>query len=129
MQKVRTFMSARNILFVTPHQLSQEAMSLKRSGVGKFVQEIAGKNYWDGAKRIANEAELEIYVDIVEQDRRHYLAVQRGKHRTVKATPLKYRFTYLPFAEVGYIPEDIEGEDRSLESLVSADAAATIDWN
>lgn len=129
MQKIRTFMSARNILFVTPHQLSQEAMSLKRSGVGKFVQEIAGKNYWDGSKRIANEADLEIYVDIVEQDRKHYLAVHRGKHRTVKATPLKYRFTYLPFAEVGYIPEDIEGEDRSLESLVSADAAASIEWN
>ena len=129
MQKVRTFMSARNILFITPHQLSQEAMQLKRGGVANFVEEIAGKNYWDGSKRIANEADLELFLDIVERDKKFYLAVHRGKHRTVKATPLKDRFCYLPFAEVGYIPDDIDGEDRSLDSLVTAEASMAIDWD
>lgn len=128
MQRVRTFMSARNILFVTPHQLSQEAMALKRAGVGNFVAEIAGKNYWDGSKRIANEADLEIFVDIVERDKKHYLAVHRGKHRTVKATPLKYRSFYLPFQEVGYVPDDIHTEDSSLESLTTAEAGMEIDF-
>lgn len=129
MQKVRTFMSARNILFITPHQLSQEAMNLKRAGVGNFVAEISGKNYWDGSKRIANEADLELFLDIVERDKKHYLAVHRGKHRTVKATPLKDRFVYLPFAEVGYIPDDINGEDRSIKSLVTAEASMDINWD
>jgi hypothetical protein len=128
MQRVRTFMSSRNILFVTPHQLSQEAMALKRAGVGNFVAEIAGKNYWDGSKRIANEADLEVYVDIVERDKKHYLAIHRGKHRTVKATPLKYRFFYIPFQEVGYVPDDIDGVDSSMESLTTAEAGMRIDF-
>lgn len=128
MQRIRTFMSARNILFVTPHQLSQEAMALKRAGVGNFVTEIAGKNYWDGSKRIANEADLEIYVDIVERNKKHYLAIHRGKHRTVKATPLKYRFFYIPFQEVGYVPDDINKEDSSLLSLSTAEAGMEIDF-
>jgi hypothetical protein len=121
-------MSSRNILFVTPHQLSQEAMALKRAGVGNFVAEIAGKNYWDGSKRIANEADLEVYVDIVERDKKHYLAIHRGKHRTVKATPLKYRFFYIPFQEVGYVPDDIDGVDSSMESLTTAEAGMRIDF-
>lgn len=128
MQRVRTFMSARNILFVTPHQLSQEAMAVKRSGVANFVAEIAGKNYWDGSKRIANEADLEIFVDIVERDKKHYLAIHRGKHRTVKATPLKYRHFYLPFQEVGYVPDDLHTEDSSYDSLTSAEAGMEIDF-
>lgn len=128
MQKVRTFMSARNILFITPHQLSQEAMGKKREGIGDFVGEIAGKNYWDGSKRIANEADLEIFLDIVERNRKHYLAGHRGKHRTVKATPVAKRRWYLPFEEIGYIPEDVNGPKRSLESLTAAEAGASIDF-
>jgi hypothetical protein len=129
MQKVRTFMSARNILFVTPHQLSQEAMALKRSGVSNFVQEIAGKNYWDASKRIANEADLEIFVDIVLRDHKSYLAVHRGKHRTVKATPVKDRFCYLPFQPVAFVPDDINGNDTSLISLTTAEAGMEINFD
>jgi len=128
MQRVRTFMSSRNILFITPHQLSQEAMALKRAGVGNFVAEIAGKNYWDASKRIANEADLEVYVDIVERDKRHYLAIHRGKHRTVKATPLKYRSFYIPFQEAGYVPDDLHTTDSSLQSLTTAEAGMEIDF-
>ncbi|MAP22803.1 MAG: hypothetical protein CL582_17890 [Alteromonadaceae bacterium] len=118
MQNVRNFMSARRILFITPHQLSQESMNLKRSGVGNFLQEVAGKNYWDGSKRIANEADLEIFVDIVERNKKFYLHVHRGKHRTVRPTPIKDRSFYLPFSEIGFLPDDINGEDRSLGSLM-----------
>lgn len=117
MQRVRTFMSARNILFVTPHQLSQQAMDKKREGSLNFLREVAGKNYWDGSKRIANEADLEIFLDIVAYNNKHYLHVHRGKHRTVKATPRKNLEFYLPFSEVAYIPDDVEGEDRSTTNI------------
>lgn len=129
MQRVRTFMSARDILFVTPHQLSQEAMGLKRAGVNNFVAEIACKNYWDGSKRIANEADLEVFLDIVHRDGKFYLAVHRGKHRTVKATPMKLRHFYLPFEEVGYVPDDINGDDRSLATLDNTSSLAGINWS
>jgi hypothetical protein len=128
MQKVRVFMSARNILFITPHQLSQQAMEKKREGTMNFLAEIAGKNYWDSSKRIANEADLEIFLDIVNRDNVSYLHVHRGKHRTVKATPAKLREFYLPFSDVGYVPEDIDGADRSLKTIVGV-GVSTIDFN
>lgn len=128
MEKTRTFMSARDILFVTPHQLSQEAMSLKRSGVKSFISEIAGKNYWDGSKRIANEADLEIFLDIVKRDGRSYLDIHRGKYRTVKAPPIATHHFILPFSDIAYIPMDIHGEDSSLTTLVSDMASESIVW-
>lgn len=127
-QKTRTFMNARDILFITPHQLSQDAVMLKRSGVNNFVAELAGKNYWDGSKRIANEADLEIYLDIVLRDGKFWLAVQRGKHRCFKDTPAKHRHFYLPFSDVGYIPNDIDKEDSSRRHLVSELASAGVNW-
>lgn len=129
MQKVRTFMSSRNILFITPHQLSQEAMGLKRSGVADFVGEVAGKNYWDASKRIANEADMEIFLDIVEHDKKSYLAICRGKHRTIRAAPKKHTKFYLPFDErFNFIPDDLESEDRSIDSLSAVGADEEIDW-
>ena len=131
MQKVRSFMASRNILFVTPHQLSQDANALKRQGVADFVQQVAGKNYWDGSKRIVNEVDLEIIVDIVDISNQSYLAVGRGKHRTVKVTPRKHRFFYLPFAPVGFVPEDIhldESQERTVYDIGSA-AGSDIDWD
>lgn len=126
MQKVRVFMSARDILFITPHQLSQQAMDKKREGVMNFLGEVAGKNYWDGSKRIANEADLEIFLDRVKRDNKYYLHVHRGKHRTVKATPSDDLEFYLPFAEIGYIPEDIETEDRSLKTLAGTNVGEVV---
>lgn len=127
-QTVRLFMLARDILFVTPHQLSQEAMTVKRSGVANFVAEIASKNYWDASRRIANEADLEIFLDIVRHNNKAYLAVHRGKHRTPKDTAVEHRHFFLPFAEVGYIPDDINGEDRGIYRLENASAGA-ISWD
>lgn len=128
MEKTRTFMSARNILFVTPHQLSQEAMTLSRTNIPNFVQEVAGKNYWDGSRRIANEADLEIYCGITMRDGKAYLEVARGKHRTVKVTPVKDRHFFLPMSEYANsgIDDDINGEDISLTDIRGSNDV--IDW-
>lgn len=132
MQVVRTFMSSRNILFVTPHQLSQEAMGIKRGGVGNFLKEIAGKNYWDSSKRIANEVDLEVFIDIIERNHKAYLGVHRGKHRTIKSTPSKYRSFYLPMGDdenwVGLI-DDVNGDDLSLSSLIQAEVTTDLNFD
>lgn len=128
-QRTRTFTSARDILFVSPHQLSQEAMGIKRTGVNNFLGEIVGKNYWDGSKRIANEADLEIFVDIVQRNKKFWLHVARGKHRTVKVTPVEYREFYVPFSSVGYILDDINGEDSSVRSLTENEGSISLDWD
>lgn len=105
-QDVRVFMSSKNILFITPHQLSQEAMSLKRMGVDNFLTTIAGKNYWDASKRISNEVDLELYLDRVKFNKKWYLHIHRGKHRTIRPTPSIYLEFYQPFGDVGYLLPD-----------------------
>ncbi len=126
-QLTRTFMSARDILFVTPHQISQEAMMLKRGGTTNFLQDVAGKNYWDGSKRLANEVDLEIFVNIDQRDGRSYLGVARGKHRKVKQTPKKDLVFYMPMADDTLsfgILDDINDEDSSIPSLLSIGSGA-----
>lgn len=129
-QIVRNFMSSRNILFITPHQLSQQAMDLKRSGAFNFLEEVAGKNYWDGSKRIANEVDLEIYLDLINYDGVTYLGVGRGKHRTSRAAQKKNTFFYLPlYSDFVAIPDDLNKEDRSLETLTSASVGVDLNWS
>lgn len=126
-QTVRTFMAARDILFITPHQLSQDSVMLKRAGSTNFLQELVGKNYWDGSKRLANEVDLEIYVDIQVKDNRSFLGVARGKHRKVKQTPKRDLMFYLPMVDESLsfgILDDINGNDSSVPSLLSINSGA-----
>ena len=124
-QDVRVFISSKGILFVTPHQLSQEAMALKRMGVDNFLDTVAGKNYWDGSKRISNEVDLEIFADIVTYNKQAYLHIVRGKHRTIKPTPMIDRSFYQPFGEAGYLQQDLHLESplgiRTLSNAGSVD--------
>lgn len=129
MQRTRVFTSAKNILFITPHQLSQEAMGLKRAMLDKFCKTIAAKNYWDSSKRIANEADLELFLDIVKRDNVSYLNICRGKHRVAKPTPEKYLETYIPFEpDWTSIPVDIDRDDRSITSLSAINADMAFDF-
>jgi len=62
--RVRNYCSARNILVITPHQLSTEAKQLVRNGVTplNFVKEIAGKGYSEGSRQLDQVVDLEIYL-------------------------------------------------------------------
>lgn len=113
-RRVRNFTSPRRILFVTPHQLSPDAKYLLRQGVDNFVKEVANKGYWDSCKAIDQEVDLEIIIHKEVRNGSSYLAVQRGKHRKVKVTPEEHLYTVLPFQQIAGIPDDINGEDRSL---------------
>lgn len=119
-RRVRNFTTPRGIFFVTPHQLSTEAKALKRQGVDNFVEEVASKGYYDGCKRIDQEVDFELVIDIEKVNNKSYLHMRRGKHRKVKVTPEKDLFTILPFAEVATIPDDVNGEDRSLNKSPSS---------
>lgn len=107
-RRVRNFMSARKITFITPHQLSTEAKMLKRQGVENFVQEIANKGYYDSCRTIDQEVDLEIYIDIVKVNGVSYLTIQRGKHRKPTVTSNSDLYCVYAFDETG-IPDDING--------------------
>ena len=88
-----------------------------RQGVDNFVQEVAGKGYWDGCKRIDQEADFELIIHIEKMGNKSYLTMQRGKHRKVKITPNEDLYTVLPFHDIGNIPDDINGKDRSMKKV------------
>jgi hypothetical protein len=112
-RRVRNYTSPRGITFLTPHQLSSEALLLIRDNVDDFVRNVANKGYYDGCKRLGQEPDLELMIHIVEVNGRKYLTIARGKHRN-NVTASKDQYAVLPFEVIGTIPWDIDGEDRSV---------------
>lgn len=113
-RRMRNFCAPRKITLVTPHQLSTEAKTLIRQGNdATFVQEIANKGYYDGCKTIDQEVDLELYIHKVISDNKSWLCVQRGKHRLIQQTKEEYKYTVLPFNDIGDIRDDVAGKDSS----------------
>tara|TARA_B100000929_G_scaffold220881_1_gene177386 strand:+ start:1568 stop:3103 length:1536 start_codon:yes stop_codon:yes gene_type:complete len=120
----RNFFAPRGITFITPHQLSTEAKMVKRGGIDNFVQYIANGGFYDGSKRIDQEVDLEVYIDISKiPGDGSYLNIQRGKHRGVNNTPEKDLYTVLPFRPAGGVCDDLLGEDTSRSSAGGASMA------
>jgi len=112
-RRVRNYTSPRGITFLSPHQLSSEALQLTRDNVDDFVRNVANKGYYDGCRRLGQEPDLELMIHIVEVNGKKYLTIARGKHRNV-VTSTKDQYCVLPFEIVGTIPWDVDGEDRSV---------------
>ncbi len=120
-RRIRAFFSAKNIAFITPHQLSTESKMIIRAGVVpecNFVKEVAERGYYDGAKTLDQEVDLEIYLHLFQHKRKTYLAVQRGKHRLPTMVDQDDKYFMLPFMSKDMpLLEDPEGHDNSLKVL------------
>jgi hypothetical protein len=115
-RRVRNFMSAKKIAFVTPHQLSTDAKQMIRDGKADFVQELPGKGYYRGCKQIDQEVDLEIYIHIEKVNGESYLTCQRGKHRIIGQTNPKDLYTVLKFEKYG-LPFDEGRKDLSRRTV------------
>lgn len=119
-RRMKGFCGARDILFITPFQLSTEANQLLRNGVPdhQFVNEIAEKNYTDGCKTIGQELDLEIYVHMFMHKRKKYLAFRRGKHRGRPDIPVEDKFCMYRFPTLTTpVLPDVGGENASFQKL------------
>ena len=114
-ERVKAFMQARNILFMTPHQLSSDARMLIREGRLDFVKELPTKGYYSGSKQLGQIFDLEFFIHIEKVNGKFYLTVQRGKHRKVEQTPLENLYCVLPFTPIGPILSDVGRTDISLK--------------
>lgn len=126
--RMRNFCSARNILFITPFQLSTEAGQLLRNGVPdhQFLHEIAEKNYTDSCKTIGQELDLELYVHTFTHKRKTYLAFKRGKHRLTTVIPEEQKFCMYRFPGLNtHVLEDINGDDTSFSKIPKEYEGAT----
>jgi len=116
-RRMRNFCAPKKITLITPHQLSTEAKMLIREGRDNFVQEIAGKGYYDRTKTLDQEVDIELYIHIEKRNKEAYLTVQRGKHRIPTIIEDENKYFVLKFPKGKPIPDDISGEDNSLSSL------------
>lgn len=106
-RRMRNFCAPRDILLITPHQLSTDAKNLIREGSRDLVKKIAGGGYYSGSKQIDQEVDGELYLHIEKLNGRAYLTVQRGKHRIPTIIPDTEKYFVLPFPEDGSIPDDL----------------------
>lgn len=116
-RRTRNYFSKKNITVVTPHQLSTESKNLQRNGQNNFVQEVAGKGYYDGCKRIDQEVDLEIYLHIVDLNGERYLTIARGKHRGVRIGSAADLYTVYKFNPDIGLPWDVDAVDQSRNSV------------
>lgn len=112
-RRMRNFTNPKQIICITPHQLSTDAKQLVREGNTNFVQTIANKGYYAGCKQIDQEVDLELYIHIEVVNGKSWLTVQRGKHRIIGQTPLVDQYCVLPFEPIGGIRDDINGPDST----------------
>ena len=112
----------RGTLLISPWQLSTEAKQLIRNGVSdvNFVKEIAGKGYTELSKQIDQVVDLELYIHIANINRKPFLTVQRGKHRSPTIIDPDKMYFMLPFPHKAPILEDINEEgDTSVGDIDS----------
>lgn len=116
-RRMRNFCSPRGILLITPHQLSTEAKQLLRDGRQNFVQEVANKGYLAGCRQLDQEIDGEMYFHIEKYKKKHYLTVQRGKHRGVPVLDDELKYFALPFPKTGPIIDDIWRDNIAVRKL------------
>lgn len=118
-------MELKNILFLTPHQISTEALSLKRAGVSgfDFIDELNSNNYYSESKQIPQVVDGEIYLTKGKIGRKDWaLFIGKGKHRSPVITPDEFKKVMLRFPEGAPIPEDIHDTE---EVTVSEESSNT----
>lgn len=114
LRRMRNFCAAKNIAFITPHQLSTEAKALIRGGLpeDQFVKEIAEKGFFAGSKQLDQEIDLELYIHLFKHKGETFLAVQRGKHRLPTIIPDEYKYFLLKFPKGAPIPDDVLADEK-----------------
>lgn len=110
-QRARNFFSAKNILFITPWQLSSAAKLELRTLRSDFIQFVAEKGFYRGATGIDQEVDGELFLHLNAFNGITYLEVQRGKHRGMPHIDSAEKYFALPFPAKGSIRDDV-GKER-----------------
>lgn len=116
-RRVRNYIIKKNILFMTPAQLSSDAKMLKRNGTLEiqFVKELVDKGYYANSKQLDQEIDLEYFINICKYNGQYCQTFQRGKHRGADFLDPKKRYFLLPFFGDGPILPDIDTENTAID--------------
>ncbi len=107
---VRNEFSPKNILVVTPHQISTEAKRLIKNGIPdlEFVKYLPNKGYYAHSGQLDQEIDLELFVHKAYINRKPVLTIQRGKHRIPTQIEEDKKYIILEFPKKAPIVEDTE---------------------
>jgi hypothetical protein len=119
-RRVRSFMIARGICFVTPHQLSPEAKKMLKEADDEsevyFAREAAGKSLTETSTKITNEVDVEITIHVAKTNTRNYWTFCIGKQRGEGCAPNK-RFGIYDIDPVYGLQHDIHTKPKYRRSL------------
>ena len=95
----RTYNYEQNILFMTPHQIAVDALSILRGGVTdvEFLKLIKGKNFTQGSRGLPQEFDVEILIHLCKVSGIDYQAVQIGKLKRPEYVNPLHKFMLIPF--------------------------------
>lgn len=116
-ERIRNFMTARNILVITPHQLSPDAKRMIREGKTNFVKQLVGGGYYSGCSQLDQVVDGEIFIHIEIINGESYLTIQRGKHRGIEQTPVEDRFVVYKFNGKSGILDDINIQTQARKKV------------
>lgn len=122
LNKVRNFCAAKQILHITPHQLSTEAKMLARSGIpeDQLVLELKGKGYWEGNKGLDRIYDIGILIHLFKMKGETFLSFCIDKHRLPTVIDDSYKYFLYKFPKGMPIPHDVDSEDTSYRRLKDA---------
>lgn len=111
-KRVRNALSKRDVLCITPHQLSPAAKNLQRAGLTgqAFTQALINKGYFEFSSKLDQEMDVSIFVTKHYVNKKPYLGVQLDKHRIPTIAEDQYRYFDLEFPKGAPIPEDRDGK-------------------
>lgn len=129
-RRVRNYCRRKDILFITPHQLSTEARNLTRGQVTDegFLPFITTKGYWQDCKGLDREFDGALYCHVIRKDDDAWKAFCRDKHRIPTILPESKKFFMMKYPVNMPIPDDYGTESRVLKKIIRAASNAPADF-
>ena len=109
-RRIRNFCASKDILAISPVQLSPTAKQLLRNGVPEIelVKHVANKGMYSGSSQLDQEFDLSIVIGKAVVNRKAYLTIQREKHRLSTVIDDDDLYVIYPFSKGRPIPFDLE---------------------
>lgn len=128
-KRVRNMFTVRGTFFISPHQLSTEALAIERDRPNKFLEEILNRGYYKDCKSLYQEVDYEINLQKLKINGITYIGYGRGKHRGVNDTPEADKVCWYQLTDLGIL-DDINDEESKAMDKPGKPALADDDyWN
>lgn len=129
LSRIRAFCSANGILFMTPHQLSTEAMRLLQTvPAEQFLNHIKGGGFFEKSKGLGRIYDIGVLIHKVESAAGDYLHVLIDKHRFPVVADSYLKSFYLQFPSNKMpIPNNLEDEGYKVLRKIPRSSASVED--